>query len=57
MSDYEELKTKGIEVVACISVNDAYVMTEWGKDRKASGKIRMLADTTGEFTKVRWCNY
>ena len=50
--DYDTLKSKGAEVVACISVNDAFVMAAWGEALKATGKVRMLADTSGEFTKV-----
>lgn len=53
--DFDILKSKGVEVVACVSVNDAFVMDAWGKSQDATGKIRMLADTTGEFTKVRVC--
>ena len=52
MSDFDQLKAKGMEVVACIAVNDAFVMSAWGESTGAAGKIRMLADTTGEFTKV-----
>lgn len=51
VSDFDQLKAKGVEVVACISVNDAFVMSAWGESTGAAGKIRMLADTTGEFTK------
>ncbi|XP_067877817.1 peroxiredoxin-5, mitochondrial [Heterodontus francisci] len=49
---YDELKKKGMEVIACISVNDAFVMGAWGKDQKADGKVRMLADPTGAFAKA-----
>ena len=52
MEDYDQLKAKGIDVVACISVNDTFVMTEWGKIQNATGKIRMLADPCADFTKV-----
>ena len=52
MQDYEKFKGEGVEVIACISINDAYVMDSWGKDQKAKGKVRMLADTNGDFTKV-----
>ena len=55
--DFEKLKGEGINVVACISVNDAYVMASWGKDQNTDGKIRMLADTNGEFTKVWYIYY
>ncbi|XP_057677860.1 peroxiredoxin-5, mitochondrial [Corythoichthys intestinalis] len=47
-----EMKSKGIQEVACVSVNDAFVMAAWGKEHGADGKIRMLADPTGEFTKA-----
>ncbi len=50
--DFEKIKGEGIDVVACISVNDAFVMASWGKAQNTDGKIRMLADTNGEFTKV-----
>ena len=52
MDNYDVLKSKGVEVIACVSVNDAFVMDAWGKSQGATGKIRMLADTSGEFTKV-----
>ena len=39
-------------MIACISVNDAFVMSEWGKANNADGKVRMLADTNAAFTKV-----
>lgn len=48
----EELKSKGIQEVACISVNDAFVMAAWGKEHGTDGKVRMLADPTGAFTKA-----
>ncbi|XP_072302661.1 peroxiredoxin-5, mitochondrial [Eucyclogobius newberryi] len=46
-----DLKGKGIQEIACISVNDAFVMAAWGKEHGADGKVRMLADPTGAFTK------
>ncbi|XP_032388624.1 peroxiredoxin-5, mitochondrial isoform X1 [Etheostoma spectabile] len=48
-----DLKSKGIQEVACISVNDAFVMAAWGKEHGTDGKVRMLADPTGAFTKVK----
>ncbi|XP_026225590.1 peroxiredoxin-5, mitochondrial [Anabas testudineus] len=44
-----DLRSKGIQEVACISVNDAFVMAAWGKEHGADGKVRMLADPTGAF--------
>ncbi len=38
------LKEKGVDVVACISVNDPFVMGAWGKDRSAGEEVLMLAD-------------
>lgn len=48
----DELKSKGVELIACIAVNDPFVMEAWGRAQNADGKIRMLADTCGEFTKA-----
>lgn len=52
VSNYDALKTKGIDEIACVSVNDAFVMGAWGKDQKSDGKVRMLADGNGDFTKA-----
>ena len=46
-----ELKGKGVDEVACISVNDAFVMDAWGKSQNA-GDVTMLADGNGDFTKA-----
>jgi peroxiredoxin len=48
--NYDALKAKGVDTIACISVNDAFVMDAWGKDQKSDGKVLMLADGNGEFT-------
>jgi glutaredoxin/glutathione-dependent peroxiredoxin len=48
----EALKGKGIDAIACVSVNDAFVMGAWGKDQGVDDKIRMLADGNGEFTRA-----
>uniref|UniRef100_T1E4T1 Peroxiredoxin-5 n=1 Tax=Crotalus horridus TaxID=35024 RepID=T1E4T1_CROHD len=47
-----QLKGKGVEIIACLSVNDIFVMNEWGKAHQAEGKVRMLADPTGAFGKA-----
>jgi peroxiredoxin len=47
-----EFKAKGIDSVVCVSVNDAFVMDSWGKDRGAGDRIVMLADGNGEFTEA-----
>jgi len=49
---YDDLKAKGIELIACVSVNDAFVMGAWEKDQKAEGKVMMLADGNGDFAKA-----
>jgi peroxiredoxin len=48
----EELKKKGVEVIACLSVNDAFVMDAWGKAQNAGEKVLMLADGNGDFAKA-----
>ena len=47
----EAIKAKGIDVVACMAVNDAYVMQAWAKDQHAPEEILMLADGNGAFSK------
>lgn len=46
-----EIKAKGVDAIACISVNDAFVMGAWGDANEAGGKILMLADGSCNFTK------
>lgn len=48
----DELKAAGVDEVWCVSVNDAFVMGAWGRDQKAAGKVRMMADGSGEFAKA-----
>lgn len=52
VNEYEQLKAKGIDLIACLSVNDAAVMKAWGEAHGALGKIVMLADGNAEFTKA-----
>ena len=47
----DALKKKGVDEVWCISVNDVWVMGAWGRDQKALGKVRMLADGQADYTK------
>jgi peroxiredoxin len=51
VQNYDELKKKKFDVVACTSVNDIFVLTNWAKDSKADGKILMLADGSADFAK------
>lgn len=48
----EAIKNKGIDAIACLSVNDAFVMDAWGKQQNAEGKVMMLADGNGDFSKA-----
>jgi len=50
LAEYKHLKAAGVEVIACVAVNDPYVMAGWGEANKAIGKIRFLADTHAELT-------
>ena len=47
-----ELKAAGVDLVACLSVNDVWVMKAWAEQSDALGKITMLADGSGAFTKA-----
>jgi peroxiredoxin len=46
------LKAKGVDTIACVAVNDAWVMDAWGRDQGVGDDIVMLADGSGEFTKA-----
>ena len=48
---HDALKSKGVDEIWCISVNDPFVMGAWGRDLKVNGKVRMLGDGSAEFTK------
>ena len=48
----DELKSKGVDMVACTSVNDIDVLAAWGKQYGADGNITMLADGNGTFAKA-----
>ena len=48
----DELKGKGVDEVACISVNDAFVLQAWAREAGAEGKVTMLADGNGEFAEA-----
>jgi peroxiredoxin len=52
IAQLDALRAKGIDVVACLSVNDAWVMKAWAEQHGALGKIVMLADGSGDFTKA-----
>jgi glutaredoxin/glutathione-dependent peroxiredoxin len=47
-----ELKAKGVDMIACVSVNDAFVMAAWARDQKAFGKVTMIADGNADFARA-----
>ena len=49
---YDALKAKGVDTIACVSVNDAFVMDAWGKAQNVGDKVLMLADGNAELTKA-----
>lgn len=49
---FDALKKAGIDEVWCVSVNDAFVMGAWGREQKAGGKVRMMADGSADFAKA-----
>ena len=48
----DALKSKGIDDVLCMSVNDAFVMGAWARDQKTAGKVRMMGDGSAKYTKA-----
>ena len=47
-----ELKEAGVEVIACVATNDAWVMQAWGEAQGATGKVVMLSDADGELSNA-----
>ena len=52
VANHDALKARGVDAIACLSVNDVFVMDAWGKDQGAGGKVHMLADGNGDFTQA-----
>ena len=52
VNNFDALKKKGIDRIVCVSVNDVFVMSAWGKDQKVGDKVLMLADGNGAFAKA-----
>ena len=48
----EELASKGVDTIACMAVNDVFVMDAWGKDRGVGDKVMMLADGNADYAKA-----
>ena len=47
-----EMRKKGVDAIACVSVNDVFVMNAWGKDQQVGDDVMMLADGNGTFAKA-----
>jgi len=47
-----EIKAKGVDAIACVSVNDVFVMKAWAKDQGIADEVLMLADGNGDFAKA-----
>ena len=52
LDNADALKAAGVDEIWCVSVNDAFVMGAWGRDQEATGKVRMMADGSADFTKA-----
>ena len=52
LANADAIKAKGVSTIACISVNDAFVMGAWGKDQKVGDKILMLGDGSADFASA-----
>ena len=48
----DAIKARGIDTIACIAVNDAFVMAAWGKDQNVGDKVMMVADGSAHFAKA-----
>ena len=48
----DALKAKGVDTIACMAVNDVFVMAAWGEHSGVGGKVDMLADGNGEYTQA-----
>lgn len=47
-----DIKARGVDAIACMAVNDAFVMKAWGKAQNTDGKVEMIADGNAEYTKA-----
>ena len=48
----DEIKAKGVDTIACVSVNDVFVMDAWGKSQNAGDDVVLLADGNGDFAQA-----
>ena len=52
VANADDLRAKGVDTIACVSVNDAYVMAAWGRDQSVGDKVLMVADGSAAFTRA-----
>lgn len=52
INNFDQLKAKGVDTIACMAVNDVFVMKAWGESAKAAGKVQMLADGNGDYARA-----
>ena len=52
LENLDQLKAKGVNEVWCVATNDGFVMAAWGRDQKATGKIRFMGDGSAVWTKA-----
>ena len=48
----DEFRNRGVDTLACMAVNDVFVMNAWGRDREVGDKVVMLADGNGDYTRA-----
>jgi peroxiredoxin len=48
----DDIRAKGVDSIACLSVNDPFVMGAWGRDQEVGDRVMMLADGNGDFTRA-----
>lgn len=52
VNNADAIKGRGVDTIACLAVNDPFVMGAWGKDHNVGDKVLMLADGNGDFTRA-----
>jgi peroxiredoxin len=52
LQHFDALKAKGVDTIACMAVNDMFVMNAWGKSSNVGDKVLMLADGNGDYTRA-----
>jgi peroxiredoxin len=51
VAHFDRLQAKGVDEIWCLAVNDGFVMAAWGREQKAGGKVRMMADGSADYTR------